>query len=631
MLEHALADPATRTGYLEALRHTFRTGKTQRLLETPLHFAGDDAVTFWDVVTVPLRDAPTSAPDGVALFANDVTRLVEARTKAEETERRFNVLVEAGVIGVTVSDGTHFFEANDAFLELVGRSREELGPNGIEWTAITDPTYHDADRRALAALLQHGAAGPYEKAYVRPDGTSVSVLISAARVSDDPLRIMATTYELSARKAAEADVAALLARTRRLQQITAALSASNTAVAIARAVVHHGLEELSASAGVLVRAEASATVEHAVGLPLELVKRWRDFPATLPESLRAPSGMPEPAGELLEGGLLIAVPIMGADGAALGTLALLFREERPLAGTDADFLVALAWQAGLALDRIRLYEDRAYVARKLQEGLLPHRLDEVPGLESAVVYESISGGGEVGGDFYDLFEAGTERWLACVGDVCGKGTDAAVITGLARHTIRAAAHSSDSPAESLAFLNRALRRHSLGAALLHGRLRGHYARRRRRPLHHPPRFRRPPLPARAARRRLARGDRGHRHDARASRTRRSPTCRCPSRRATRSCSTRTGSRTPAPRRRALRGGPAVRAPSAARPAATPRDRRRCRNRRALASAGRLGRRPRDRRAARQACLIRSRRRLTRGPERAGQAPSSRAAPSRARG
>ncbi len=460
MLEHALADPATRTGYLEALRHTFRTGKTQRLLETPLHFAGDDAVTFWDVVTVPLRAAPTSAPDGVALFANDVTRLVEARTKAEETERRFNVLVEAGVIGVTVSDGTHFFEANDAFLELVGRSREELGPNGIEWTAITDPTYHDADRRALAALLQDGAAGPYEKAYVRPDGTSVSVLISAARVSDDPLRIMATTYDLSARKAAEADVAALLARTRRLQQITAALSASNTAVAIARAVVHHGLEELSASAGILVRAEASATVEHAVGLPLELVKRWRDFPATLPESLRAPSGMPEPAGELLEGGLLIAVPIMGADGAALGTLALLFREERPLAGTDADFLVALAWQAGLALDRIRLYEDRAYVARKLQEGLLPHRLDEVPGLESAVVYESISGGGEVGGDFYDLFEAGTERWLACVGDVCGKGTDAAVITGLARHTIRAAAHSSDSPAETLAFLNRALRRHS---------------------------------------------------------------------------------------------------------------------------------------------------------------------------
>ena len=48
--------------------------------------------------------------------------------------------------------------------------------------------------------------------------------------------------------------------------------------------------------------------------------------------------------------------------------------------------MALAWQAGLALDRTRLYEDRVYVARKLQEGLLPDRLAPVPGLEAAVVY-----------------------------------------------------------------------------------------------------------------------------------------------------------------------------------------------------------------------------------------------------
>jgi PAS domain S-box-containing protein len=458
-LEIALAEPAARERYVSVLRHTLATGETQRMLETPLLFNGAADTTHWDIVVLALRDGPDHPPEGVVLFANEVTRFVSARTRAEEAEGRFNALVDAGVVGVTISDGEHFFEANDAFLELVGRTRADLEA-GLLSSAISDPTYRDADRRAIAAVIEEGAAGPYEKAYLRPDGSRVSVLLSAARVSDDPLRILATTYDLSERKAAEAEVAALLARTRRLQEITATLSASNSAAAIARAVVHHGLEELSASAGVLVRTESAVPVEHAVGLPLELVENWRAFPATLPESLRSPAGRPVPAGDLLEGGCLIAVPITGADGASLGTLALAFREELTLAGPDADFLVALAWQAGLALDRIRLYEDRAYVARKLQEGLLPHRLDDVPSLESAVVYESISGGGEVGGDFYDLFEAGAGRWLACVGDVCGKGTEAAVITGLARHTIRAAAHMSDSPAETLAFLNRALRRHA---------------------------------------------------------------------------------------------------------------------------------------------------------------------------
>jgi serine phosphatase RsbU (regulator of sigma subunit) len=159
----------------------------------------------------------------------------------------------------------------------------------------------------------------------------------------------------------------------------------------------------------------------------------------------------------------VALPLVVAD-RVQGVLTLTFRDERRLDADDTDFLRSLTDQAAAALDRARLYENRAYVARKLQEGLLPQRLADVPRMESAVVYESISGGGEVGGDFYDLFKSGPRRWSVAIGDVCGKGTEAAVITGLARHTLRAIARVQESPAEVLGFLNGALRRHGQSPA-----------------------------------------------------------------------------------------------------------------------------------------------------------------------
>jgi PAS domain S-box-containing protein len=464
MLRAALAEPADRERYLRVLREVMRSGRAVRELESVVRFAGDDEDTYWDVVVLPLRDGGEgAASDGVVLFATEVTRLVAARLRAEQAEHRFNTLFAADVLGVSISDEERILEANDAFLAMIGRTREDLDA-GLRWPDLTPQEFREADERALRALRGTGAVAPYEKAYVRPDGSRVAALIGGTRISEHPFRVLATSYDLSARKAAEAEVAALLARTRRLQEITATLSASNSAATIARTVVHHGIEELGASAAILLRLDGEMTVEHAVGLDRAQVEQWRTFPATMPAVLRSPTGMPEPAGDLLPGGTAMAVPIAGADGSPLGTIAVAFRRAGVLDQADADFLFALAWQAGLALDRTRLYENRAYVARKLQEGLLPDRLATVPGLESAAVYESIAGGGEVGGDFYDLFENGADRWFACVGDVCGKGTDAAVVTGLARHTVRAIAQTSHRPAEVLSFLNGALLRHSAVAS-----------------------------------------------------------------------------------------------------------------------------------------------------------------------
>jgi serine phosphatase RsbU (regulator of sigma subunit) len=80
----------------------------------------------------------------------------------------------------------------------------------------------------------------------------------------------------------------------------------------------------------------------------------------------------------------------------------------------------------------------------------------VPGIDLAARLEAGAKGVEVGGDFYDAFALADGAWGVAIGDVCGKGVDAAALTALARHTVRAAAHAYDSPAAVLNALNRAV-------------------------------------------------------------------------------------------------------------------------------------------------------------------------------
>lgn len=123
---------------------------------------------------------------------------------------------------------------------------------------------------------------------------------------------------------------------------------------------------------------------------------------------------------------------------------------------DLELAEEFARHAGLAIDNARLYAEKNYIATTLQRGLLPRRLPEVPGLELAARYRPGGSAFEVGGDFYDVFALDDGRCFLAVGDVEGKGPEAASSTGLVRHTLRAAARYEEDPGRLLEVVNRAM-------------------------------------------------------------------------------------------------------------------------------------------------------------------------------
>jgi serine phosphatase RsbU (regulator of sigma subunit) len=127
---------------------------------------------------------------------------------------------------------------------------------------------------------------------------------------------------------------------------------------------------------------------------------------------------------------------------------------------EADLRLAedLALRAATAVENARLYRARTKIAQTLQASLLPPLLPEVPGVDAGALYRPAGEEHEVGGDFYDLFATSEDHWFAIIGDVCGKGAEAAAVTALARYTIRAAAARRRSPAAILEWVNEAMLR-----------------------------------------------------------------------------------------------------------------------------------------------------------------------------
>jgi PAS domain S-box-containing protein len=140
----------------------------------------------------------------------EAQREIEERRKTEEqllkAQQQFQRLIESSIIGITIADfNGYVVSCNDAFLEMIGYSREELEKGQISWRSITPPEYREIDNKAMEELLQYGECTPYEKEYICKDGRRIPILVGKAMYEDtsESKKYTAFTLDISERKQIE--------------------------------------------------------------------------------------------------------------------------------------------------------------------------------------------------------------------------------------------------------------------------------------------------------------------------------------------------------------------------------------------------------------------------------------------
>lgn len=202
--------------------------------------------------------------------------------------------------------------------------------------------------------------------------------------------------------------------------------------------------------------------EHPVARAIRSREAVVERDLTLADKLEQIAPEPESREFIVRNGYhsVVAIPLI-ARGRLLGALS--FYRSHSDRSDDSDHLALmgdLADRGAMALDNASLYAARTQLARTLQSSLLPERLPVLEQVALASAYHPAAEEGEVGGDFYDVFTTPSGCWLV-VGDVCGKGPEAAAVTALVRHSVRAFAFVRASPAQVLGAVNQVMLGHSL--------------------------------------------------------------------------------------------------------------------------------------------------------------------------
>ena len=140
----------------------------------------------------------------IALISSDITD----RKRAEETLRlaneRFRRYVDANIVGVILaSPYGGIIDANDYYLHMIGYTREEFEKGMVNWRSVTPPEWLYADEHALEELRERGRCTPYEKEYIRRDGSRVPVILSDAMLPGSEEQIVAFVLDITERKRAE--------------------------------------------------------------------------------------------------------------------------------------------------------------------------------------------------------------------------------------------------------------------------------------------------------------------------------------------------------------------------------------------------------------------------------------------
>ena len=218
-------------------------------------------------VFAPARIAVLKLLASQAAVALENTRLYR---DLEQREAKIRRLVDANVIGIIIFalDG-RIIEANEAFLQMVGYDREDLISGRLRWTDLTPPEWRDRDVRAVAEIKLTWSAQPYEKEYVRKDGSRVPVMLGVAMFEEGGDEGVAFVLDLTERKRAEAKVRESERRYREVQMELAHMNRVATIGQLTASIAHEVNQPIT---GTIISAQAAL--------------RWLDARPPDPEKVR---------------------------------------------------------------------------------------------------------------------------------------------------------------------------------------------------------------------------------------------------------------------------------------------------------------------------------------------------------
>jgi PAS domain S-box-containing protein len=446
----------------------------------------------WSVSYWPVRRGAEVV--GVGAVVIDVTdRRAAERALRTQTDRYETLLLALSEVGegMVVVEDERLVYANAAFEQLSGYALSELAAMESLYDLVAPGQRDEARRRAVARVDDDLVDPTYQLTMRRRDGAQVQLELAGVPLQVEGHRqLVVVARDVSARRRVEDERERLLRRTALAAEASElfdqTLDEGRTIETIARLSVRELADTCLIALGdpalqfrrvavaardpgrerLMVELQQRFPLRNVVGLPARQTLRMGhgvviDHPHG---AWREPLAQSEEHRGLLrqlDVNASIVVPLR-ARGRVHGILAVNFER---LEEADRRDLLALfedlGRRAALALDTARLYEERTTVARTLQRSLLPPELPSIPGMEVAARYLAAGEGIEVGGDFYDCFRTGRGDWALVIGDVCGKGAEAAAITALARHTLRASVLHTPRPADVLRELNQALLRGGL--------------------------------------------------------------------------------------------------------------------------------------------------------------------------
>jgi PAS domain S-box-containing protein len=449
---------------------------------------------------LPVELAITSIGVEPPMFSGYLRDLTERRA-AEDVQHRLAAIVESTDDAILSKDRNLIIRSwNGGAEKLYGYTRDEAIGQSIQ---IIIPAHRRGEEaELLSRVLRDESVDHYETQRLRKDGTLLDVSLTVSPLREPGGQIVGASVigrDISESKRIEAQRAELLRmeqetriqteraerRASFLAEAQSVLSASLDFELTLRNLANLAVPQLADWCSIdTVRADgalerlALVHVDPAKQrLAKEIERKYPNVPdpeqgplrAVLtgesqlireisPEMIMEGAQNEEHARLIQQLGLRSAmvVPLLGHD-RALGAITFVSAESN-LIFDDDDLALAedLAARASVAIDNARLYSERDYIATTLQQSLMPDRLPDVPGVELAARYRAAGEGNEVGGDFYDIYRTGESTWGIAIGDVRGKGPRAAVVTGLARYTLRTASLGETLPSRVLGTLNEAM-------------------------------------------------------------------------------------------------------------------------------------------------------------------------------